>query len=193
MSCEQKREITLFLSVLIVCLYAFQVCHSVSLGQWWEDLNTYQGQESAAPRWAQVQRDEHLVEQVIQATDLRTTSQPGLQEIWPESAALPGEIIAPTLDETGSNFATNGSSWSAGKIRRQRRTSAPDSQDVHQAHLTGKRYSKGQLHQVLGYTSALTWTSRGKTTKASHCRCLQCCSLSFRSPWSPGEGFGSII
>ncbi|KAG7238423.1 hypothetical protein INR49_030930 [Caranx melampygus] len=71
-----------------------------------------------ATRWAKVKQDEgvrlgnrHLVENIIQGTDLRRSSQPSLQEIWPESAAFPG---MPERDETGSNFATNSSSWSVG-------------------------------------------------------------------------------
>lgn len=217
MSCKQKREITLFLSVVTVYLYTFQVCHSVSLGQRGDGFSGYQGQESTATRWKKGKQDEdirlgnwHSVDKVIQGTYLRKTAQPGLREIWPELAGLPDDLVVPKLDKTSSNFAANSSSWSVDKIGRQRRTSAPDTQDGYHADLTGYLI-KGELHLViftgvgLQFTVvlgcyfhscmvALTCKSRGKTTtKWSLCLCLQCCSISFRFPWSPGEGFGSIF
>ncbi|XP_044045979.1 uncharacterized protein LOC122873393 [Siniperca chuatsi] len=145
MTCKQSREITLFLFVVTVYSYTFQLCHSVSLGQREDGLTAYQVQEST--RWETIKHDndaqqgkQHLVEQVIQGPNLRKSTQPGLREPWPESAAFPGEPLqhfsVPKRDENDIKLL-NSLSWTTGNISRQPRTSASDSGDGYQADFTG--------------------------------------------------------
>uniref|UniRef100_A0A3B4TIR4 ZP domain-containing protein n=1 Tax=Seriola dumerili TaxID=41447 RepID=A0A3B4TIR4_SERDU len=150
MSCKQKSETTLFLLVAVY-FYTFRVCHSVSLGRWGDGFSASQGEASTATR-EKIKQDDgvrqgnwHLVEKVILGTNLRKVT----QELRPESAVFPGEplpyLIVPKLDETGSNFAANRSSWSVGKISTEPRSSALDSEDGYQADFTGFHGVQGKV------------------------------------------------
>ncbi|XP_035856146.1 uncharacterized protein LOC116040565 isoform X1 [Sander lucioperca] len=148
MSCKQRRDkITLFLLVVTFYYYTFQVSHSVSLGQREEGLTAYQVQEATVTGWERIKHDNdaqqghwRLVEQVIQAPNLRKSTQRGLTELRPESVAFPGEPIpyrAATLDDSLS--------WTVGNIRTESSNSASDSEDGYQADFTGFHGVQGEI------------------------------------------------
>ncbi|XP_028445997.1 uncharacterized protein LOC114563311 isoform X4 [Perca flavescens] len=185
MSCKQ---ITLFLFVVTYYFYTFQVSHSVSLRQREEVLTAYQVQEATATGWERIKHDNdaqqghwRLVEQVIQAPNLRKSTQRGLTELRPESAAFPGEPIpyrAPTLDDRLS--------WTVGNIRTEPRNSASASEDGYQADFAG-------FHGVQGEIMGPSFDSSPYFSEWLAMRPLVQCDDNVMTFTASGEGFTHLF
>ncbi|XP_045904326.1 uncharacterized protein LOC123970359 [Micropterus dolomieu] len=146
MSRKMRREIPLFLFEVTVYFYTFQLCHSVSLGQREEDGFAAQ-QVQMSTRWERFNQDHdaqqgnrHLVKRVLQGPDLRKSTQSGVKELRPESAAFLGAPVpyftGPTLDENDF-LNVEDLSWTSGNVSWQPRASDSHSEDGYRSHLTG--------------------------------------------------------
>ncbi|XP_037621794.1 uncharacterized protein LOC119485994 [Sebastes umbrosus] len=184
MSCKQRRgKITLFLFVVNVYFYTFQVGHSVSLGQREEEEGLPEVQESPATRWERIQQDDdaqqrHLDEQRRRGQSLLKSTRPGLTGLRPQSAVFPGEPIpyfrAPTLDDS--------SSWTVGNIR----SSASDPEDGYQADFTG-------VHGVQGKVMGPSLDSSPHSSEWLAMRPLVQCDDSVMTFTASGEEFKHLL
>ncbi|XP_042340312.1 uncharacterized protein LOC121941554 [Plectropomus leopardus] len=187
MSCKQKGDKTkknVFLFVVTIYVYTFQVSHSVSLGHREEDFTAHYIQESNAARWEKIKQDNRS-----QPGHPRTFTQPGLTEPRPQSAVFPAEPLpyfsAPTLDET-NNFELNSLSWIVGRISPEPRSSAPGSEGGYQADFTG-------FHGVQGKVVGPSFDSSPHFSEWLAMRPLVQCDDSVMTFTASGEGLTHLL
>lgn len=131
-----KLEIILFLYVVTVYFYTFQVCHSVNLRQRDNDFST---------SWKGIKQDHdnqvNQVNQAIRGANVRASSQRRLTKVRRDSDAYseepPSYFNVPKRYETGSSFAPKVLPWAAGNVKVGRRSSAPGSEDGHETDFIG--------------------------------------------------------
>lgn len=163
MSCKEKGEIILFLFVVTIYFYTFQLCNSVRLGQRQGGFSIHQSHEPTATSWERIQQDNDVQqgnrnsgEQVIH---LRKSDRRGLQGLRLESTAFLREpltdISVPKLDETDSNFALSSLSLTVGNVSTIQRSWPSHSEDEYQGDFTGKNCSRdhnaGELDNIEHY------------------------------------------
>ncbi|MEQ2197458.1 hypothetical protein XENOCAPTIV_029813 [Xenoophorus captivus] len=151
MTCELKRQIRSFLIVLVVLLYSFQFCCSVSLARREDDSTTQRGESASAgeekpEHGQQAQPQPHAVKQVTWTASRDLSHLSGLLKPQPDfkPPANPLPLVrAPKPDQTSYSFALNSSTWTTGDIKEERRPSAPE--DGYQEDFTGQGKVLGLL------------------------------------------------
>lgn len=144
MPCELIREIRLFLIVLIVLFYSFQLSGSVSLARREDDSTTKRGESALA--WEERPEDgqrgqPYTVKQVIWTPSgnlsiLSELLEPQLDIKHPANPH-PG-VRTPEVDQTSDRLALISPTWTAGNVKEEGRPFAPDSEDGYQADFTGE-------------------------------------------------------
>ncbi|MEQ2306738.1 hypothetical protein AMECASPLE_011332 [Ameca splendens] len=159
MTCELKRQIRSFLIVLVVLLYSFQFCCSVSLVRREDDSTTQRGESASAgeekpEHGQQAQPQPHAVKQVTWTASRDLSHLSGLLKPQPDfkPPANPLPLVrAPKRDQTSYSFALNSSTWTTGDIKEERRPSAPE--DGYQEDFTGFSEIQGKVLGLLSDSS----------------------------------------
>ncbi|XP_007551723.1 uncharacterized protein LOC103137757 [Poecilia formosa] len=151
MTCELIRKIRLFLIMLIVLFYSFQLSGSVSLAQREDDSTTKRG-ESALP-WEERPEDgqrgqPYTVKHVIWTPSrnlsiLSKLLEPQLDIKHPTNPH-PG-VRTPELDQTSDRLALISPTWTTGNVKEEGRPFAPDPEDGYQADFTGFSEIEGKV------------------------------------------------
>ncbi|XP_030595913.1 uncharacterized protein LOC115787369 [Archocentrus centrarchus] len=133
MSCKQKRRISILLFVASAYFYMFQLCCSVSLGQWEDGFAAHR----ASAERERIKQDEEQVGQVIGGPDQRESNDPGLHQPQPGSQDSHPPVSAPELNKSGFNSESKSFSWITGNVNVESKSSAPESVHGYQADFTG--------------------------------------------------------
>ncbi|XP_027872156.1 uncharacterized protein LOC114143940 [Xiphophorus couchianus] len=151
MPCELIREIRLFLIVLIVLFYSFQLSGSVSLARREDDSTTKRGESALA--WEERPEDgqrgqPYTVKQVIWTPSgnlsiLSELLEPQLDIKHPANPH-PG-VRTPELNQTSDRLALISPTWTAGNVKEEGIPFAPDSEDGYQADFTGFSEIQGKV------------------------------------------------
>lgn len=110
--------------------YLFQLCCSVSLGQW---------EDGFAAHREKLRRDKTNVRQVIGGPDQRESRDPGPPQHRPGSGSPEPHTAssAPELNKSEFNSEPKSLSWIIGNVNVEPKSSAPESVHGYQADFTG--------------------------------------------------------
>ncbi|XP_005747120.1 uncharacterized protein LOC102213713 [Pundamilia nyererei] len=133
MSCNQKRGKSIFLFVATVYFYMFQLCCSVSLGQWEDGFTATEGER--------IKQDKTPAGQHTGTGygDLRESNEQRLHklQLQPGSGEPHPHLSAQDLKKSDVKFVPESLSWNIGNVSVKPKSSTPESVHGHQADFTG--------------------------------------------------------
>lgn len=133
MSCKQKRGKSIFLFVATVYFYVFQLCCSVSLGQWEDGFTATEGER--------IKQDKTPAGQHTGTGygDLRESNEQRLHkhQLQPGSGEPHPHLSAQDLKKSDVKFVPESLSWNIGNVSVKPKSSTPESVHGHQADFTG--------------------------------------------------------